>query len=207
MTPEDNSIRNETNDLKIPLIEKIKSIPEIFGIRTNEEPAYKILKKNNNIEIHKYSKQLLSQITFKKSNFDDFREEAFKILATYIFGGNKSHTQMAMTSPVLEEKSSQEQWTMSFIHQSKYNMTNVPTPINSHVKLEEIAGFDAAIIRYNGNNTIEKVKFQEQLLEQWLVKNPQFKTKGNFFIAQYDAPFVLPFFKRNEIFIKVSNFQ
>jgi SOUL heme-binding protein len=207
---------------KFPLSEVVKSIPEVLGIRVNEEPEYTVLKKFGNIEVRRYKAQLHAQLTLSDKNFDSFREKAFKILANYIFGGNQSKRNIAMTSPVLQKKSSDSsetiamtspvlqkknsdgQWTMSFILPAKFNLKNAPSPDDQQVKLKEEPGFDAVTLRYSGNNNLEVQKEKEQELKKWLDQNPNYKAKSEPFTAQYDAPFVVPFFKRNEIFVKIE---
>lgn len=214
------------NQLHIPFFEKLKSIPEVFGIRFNEEPKYDVLKKEGPVEVRRYAPQLLAKVTINGSNFDSFRQQGFMTLAKYIFGGNRAHEKMAMTSPVLQqagqqagkakksvdiamtspvlqEKSGKNSWTMSFVLPSEFNLSNVPKPLDSQVQLEEIPGFEAATIRYSGNNRLENMQRHEQKLQEWLGRNPGYKKSGGFYSAQYDQPFVVPFLKRNEVQIKV----
>ncbi len=195
---------NDSSSLHIPLMEKLKSIPEVFGIRLNEEPRYEVLKKEGAIEIRRYSAQLLAMVTVKGENFDDFRQTAFETLAKYIFGANAPHADMAMTSPVLQEQSGKQSWTMSFVLPSAFDMSNVPKPLDSRVKLQELPSYESVSIRYTGNNDLERVKENEGKLEAWLAQNPKYRKVGSFFSAQYDQPFAVPFLKRNEIHVKVS---
>ncbi len=44
-SPSQTSIET-SGKLQIPLVEKLKSIPEIFGVRLNEEPNYEVVKKD-----------------------------------------------------------------------------------------------------------------------------------------------------------------
>lgn len=204
----------EQSELHIPLTEKLKSIPEVFGIRFNEEPPYEVLKKDGHFEVRRYQKQLMARVALKGLKYDDFRETAFKKLAHYIFGGNVQkqempmtspvlNQEMAMTSPSLSQQHSEGNWTMSFILPSKYNLSNVPQPLDSEVKLLEIPPYDAASVRYAGTNSIESVKSHEAQLNSWIETQPQLNAEEDFFTAQYDGPFAIPFLRRNEILVKV----
>lgn len=92
---------------------------------------------------------------------------------------------------------------MSFILPSKYNLSNVPQPLDSEVKLLEIPPYDAASVRYAGTNSIESVKSHEAQLNSWIETQPQLNAEEDFFTAQYDGPFAIPFLRRNEILVKV----
>ena len=203
--------------LHIPLAEKIKSIPEIFGIRVNEEPHFEVIKKDRSFEIRRYHRQLRAKITLLGFGFDEFRERAFPKLVGYIFGGNRTSKNIAMTAPVLEhagetikmtspvlqEHGSDESWTMEFILPEKYTLANAPEPLDPDVKLEQIEPTTVAVMKYSGNHTEEKMHSREHELAAWLRTQPQYHIDGEFFGAQYDAPFVIPFLKRNEVHVKV----
>lgn len=214
-------------EMHLPLTEKLKSIPEAFGIRVNEEPPYEVIKSDGDFEIRQYQTQVLAEVTIQGSDFDAFREQAFKKLAAYIFGENKTtehlaektfseptisenekHSEtMAMTSPVLQQEGLEHEWTMSFVLPKKYNLQSAPRPLNDEVKLREIPGYTAAVVRYSGLNTQEKVKEHESKLMSWVPARPELQLNGTFFAAQYDAPFVIPFLRRNEVMVKVTPIQ
>lgn len=213
--------------LNIPFTEKLKSIPEALGIRVNEEPAYQILKEDKEFEIRRYPNQILAKVTIREVCFEEFREVAFKKLAVFMFGGNTYKENIGMTSPVLEaqaeiekktaevpmtsvslkDQNGSQEWTMSFILPTKYNMQNVPKPLDEDVVLEEVNGYDVATTRYNGKNSLERINEHEVQLNQWLKTQPQVEKIGKFFAAQYDAAFVVPFLKRNEVQVKVARPQ
>jgi len=216
---------NETQDLQIPLKEKLKSIPEIFGIRVNEEPEYRVISTDGDFEVRQYSRQVIAKVSMKGLPFDDFREAAFKKLANYIFKGNKANESIPMTSPVMEQHGSGENipnqiamktplfqqeteeggWTMSFILPKEFTLKDAPKPDDSDISLEEVAPYEVAVHSYSGNNSLEKIKTHERHLADWLKSQPQLKMQGKFMVAQYDAPFVIPLFKRNEIQVRLES--
>lgn len=210
------------DQLHIPLTEKLKSIPEIFGVRLNEEPDYEVLHKEGKFEIRKYAVQLTASITLKDNDFDRFKNLAFERLAKFIFGGNLKDVNLEMTSPVLQKPEGAETmamtapvfqsqngdyWTMTFILPKKYNLNTVPKPLDSEIHLEEVPPYFAAAARYSGNNTLERMEKYRAELGQWLEKRNDVRPTGKFFSAQYDAPFVIPFLKRNEVQIKLQVLQ
>lgn len=212
-------------ELHIPLIERLKFIPEIFGLRINEEPEYKVLKTDGNFEVREYQPQVHAQLTIQNENFDRFRELAFTRLAAYIFGGNTQKENLAMTAPVMQQQGApvvtdgetlpmtspilqshtdEATWTMSFILPSKViDFYHAPTPIDPDIKLGIRPAHTVAVVKYSGNNTLEKMKEHERELNLWLAQNKEFQAVGKSAAAQYDAPFTIPFVKRNEIHMEV----
>ena len=210
----------DTQKLTIPLKEKLKSIPEMFGIRVNEEPHYKVLKTDGDFEIRRYDQQLIAKITMHGMSFDYFREHAFLKLAEYIFEGNSKNKNISMTSPVMQEHGAGEQvtmtspvyqeeigvgiWTMSFILPKEYTLKSAPKPKDKDITLEMVEPYEVACTSYSGNNTIDKIKLHERQLAAWLVEHSEYVPTGKYMIAQYDAPFVIPFLKKNEIQVKLK---
>ena len=112
-----------------------------------------------------------------------------------------------MTSPVLQEQTASDEWTMTFILPTHYNLGNTPEPLDSDVTLEETPGYDAVAVQYRGNNSLGNIKKNERALDQWLNDQTQLCQIGKFFVARYDAPFVIRFLKRNEVLVRVSASQ
>ncbi len=198
--------RNENiPDPSLPLTEILKTIPEFFGVRVNEEPAYQVIEKHGDVEIRHYEAQVMASVTVVNEDFDAFREHAFKRLAYYIFGGNFEKEKMAMTAPVLQEKSGRHAWTMSFILPKGLDLSNLPQPLDEGVRVEARPAQHVAVLRYGGNNSLAKMKEHESLLEGWLQGQSAWIAMGDIYCAQDEAPFVLPIAKRNEVQIHVRH--
>lgn len=208
-------------ELFIPLTERLKTIPEIFGIRVNEEPEYKVVKNDGAFEIREYGVQTLARVSFHEKDYDAFKEKAFVKLAHYIFSGNGRSENIPMTSPVLvqqgplkkedtvesprseKNQSHDPLWTMWFILPKKMDLFTAPSPMDPDIHLEERPARTVATVSYSGNNTLKKVKSNKQHLAKWISEQTDFRPNGAFCTAQYDAPFTLPFVKRNEIHVDV----
>jgi len=67
-----------------------------------ETPTYTIEKKDEDIEIRVYPGYILAQVDVE-SDYDQAIGLGFRILANYIFGGNKKHSEIPMTAPVSGE--------------------------------------------------------------------------------------------------------
>ena len=204
--------------IRLPASEVLKSIPEIFGIRLNEEPAYNVVEINSGVEVRRYQPAMLASVTVSKES-DDFRHEAFRRLASYIFGENDGGARLAMTSPVLQEKEIGEkipmtapvlqtgqgsQWTMSFMLPKEFVSKKPPTPLDPTISFQKVEARTVAACRYNGNNNQEKMDANRTKLETWLKAHPSYKAVGEIFWAQYDGPFVIPILKTNEALVEVQ---
>jgi SOUL heme-binding protein len=85
------------------LIKTIKNI--VYKLRSDlmtETPTYTIEKKDEDIEIREYPGYILAQVDVE-SEYDQAIGLGFRILANYIFGGNKKRSNIPMTAPVSGE--------------------------------------------------------------------------------------------------------
>jgi hypothetical protein len=192
-----------------PISETLKIIPDIVGIRLNEQPNYTVLASDGDIEIRHYEKTLLAQVSETGSR-EDALKNGFQRLADYIFGKNTKNlhdeephsVKMAMTAPVFHEEKDGK-WLISFVIPEKYNLTNVPRPQDSNIELVEKNRKEVAVITYSGTNNDEKMREHEDKLQTWL-NSKKIRMTSGFYCGQYDPPFTVPVFKRNEIFVKVD---
>jgi hypothetical protein len=116
-----------------------------------EEPKYKVLKKYSQFEIREYSPYIIAY-TDVFSSFNGSSTSGFRILANYIFGGNKSSVKIKMTAPVIQEATSEkiemttpviqakmeDYHRVSFIMPSKYSLRTLPQPSDPRVKIKEV---------------------------------------------------------------------
>ena len=74
-----------------------------------EEPAFESIKKEGDFEVRQYRGFIVAE-TFVKGDMDEAGSDAFRAIAGHIFGGNisvasKASEKIAMTAPVVMEKS------------------------------------------------------------------------------------------------------
>lgn len=133
---------------------------------------------------------------------------AFRSLFNYIYGDNNQEQKIAMTAPVFMDKdtgvaSEKEQKLMSFVMPFDYSLASTPIPDNADLTIEEVFDYRVASIRFSGRLTAKSIKSHREKLEQWMLDN-NFKASGDAKVAGYNAPYVLPFLRRNEVLIPVS---
>lgn len=183
-----------------------------------EKPDYKVIQSEQNIEIRQYEPMIIAEV-----EVDGKREDAigdgFRLLADYIFGNNtvqqvismtapvqqKENQKIAMTAPV-QQQSTGKSWRMSFVMPSKYSMDSLPVPNNNRVRLKEILTKKFVVIEFSGTNSSENVTEHENQLMNYIEAN-QIKIIGSPKYAFYNAPWTLPFLRRNEVMIEINQQQ
>jgi hypothetical protein len=66
-----------------------------------EEPGYEVIRKIDPIELRRYAPYVVAEVVLNTTP-ESAGNQAFPILAGYIFGKNKGERKMAMTAPVIQ---------------------------------------------------------------------------------------------------------
>ena len=67
-----------------------------------EEPDYEVMRKlDSNVELRQYAPYVVAEVVLN-ATADEAGNQAFPILAGYIFGKNKGEKKLAMTAPVTQ---------------------------------------------------------------------------------------------------------
>ena len=176
----------------------------IFGIiyvtgQTEEQinTQYIILKKIKNIEIRDY-KQSVNASYYSDSETE--KNNYFRNLASYIFGGNSENTSISMTSPVTMRLHGNKE--MLFRMPEEYTLENLPKANNPKIKFIIIPSCKKAAIQYGGysNESIEKKKIIE--LKKTLQEN-NILHNGEFEVLVYNSPYKI-INRRNEITVNIT---
>jgi hypothetical protein len=186
-----------------------------------EEPKYSVLEKEAPFEVRSYAPMIVAEVQVE-GDLDEASGQGFRLIAAYIFGQNQVSEKIAMTAPVnVEEKVPQTakiamtvpvgieskaggKWTVSFVMPAEYTMESIPKPINSQVQLRQIPAVKKAVISFTGFYNAQKVAEKTLELEQWMkARNLHPSGVPNF--ARYNPPWTLPFLRRNEVMINLSD--
>ena len=170
-----------------------------------EEPKFKILVDEGELEIRSYDEYLVAE-TAVGGSFDTASRRGFRRVAKYIFGENKNSIgqseKIQMTAPVTV-KPNNEGWVLHFVMPSNYDLSQLPMPNNNSIFLKKIEAHLAAVVIFSGFTTDAKIQDKTEELKIWLEKK-EFKIAGPQQIARYNDPFTLPWLRRNEIIFKVT---
>ena len=183
-----------------------------------EEPKYSVLKEYENFEIRNYDSYLVAEVDIEGS-YNKTGNEAFRILAGYIFGDNQSSMKMNMTAPVESEAIQPSErmnmtapvfsnkningYTYRFVMESKYTQETLPVPNNSKIRITEIKNRVMAVIGFSGRWSQKNFEKHEQILVNDL-KNEGIGIASEAIYARYNAPFTPWFLRRNEIMYEID---
>ena len=196
-----------------------------------EEPSFQVLATEGPFQVRQYAPMLIAEVVVE-GDMDEASNKGFRLIADFIFGNNSASSveqksKIAMTAPVTVEPQplkipmtapvtvepqasgapaapfAANQWRVSFVMPAKFNLSNIPKPINSAVVLREIPGKVFVVHTYSGFNFMSKVETKIQETMRWSERR-SLKMIGTPQLARYDPPWTLPMFRRNEILIEVS---
>ena len=189
----------------------------IVGIRNGtEEPAYTVEREIDGVEIRRYGPRIAAE-TSVATDEEAARNEGFRRLARYIFGGNSGSDKIAMTAPVAQQQSekiamtapvatqrgSADDWVIRFFMPSKYTLESLPTPNDDVVRLVPVPPETVAVLRYSGLIGADAVESHTRELLDILRENG-IEPVGDPMSWFYDPPWTLPFLRRNEVAVGVS---
>ena len=189
----------------------------IVGIRHGtEEPPFTVERRVDNVEIRRYGSRIAAETTIDADE-EPARNEGFRRLARYIFGGNRSKTKIAMTAPVAQQQSEKiamtapvatqrgaaGQWVVRFFMPSEYTLNTLPTPSDDRVRLVNVPAERVAVLQFSGLPSPAAVAAHTDQLLAALRANSidvQEEPVGWF----YDPPWTIPFRRRNEVAVSLA---
>ena len=185
-----------------------------------EEPEFAVVKKLGAVEIRQYAPYVVAEVTVN-ANANDAGNQAFPILAGYIFGKNKGEKKMAMTAPVIQSSAPATQtpapvkmemtapvtqaavpggYLVQFVLPKTVSLATAPEPLDERVKLREMPAAHWAVITYSG--TWSQSNFDENLgALRTVLKAADIATQGEPVLSRYNGPFTPWFMRRNEIWL------
>ena len=166
-----------------------------------EKPKYRVLRKDGGFEIREYEAQVLAQVDVTEK-WNEALNRGFRVLADYIFGGNKSGAKIAMTAPVTTTRSGEDSYRISFMMPRKYTLDELPEPNAREIEFAEVEKYRAAALKFSGYLNEELLNRKIDELKNWLGKEDLIP-KSEFISAQYNPPWTPGFFRKNEIVVKV----
>lgn len=168
-----------------------------------ETPVFNLLSSEGKFELREYESLIIAKTTvvddYKKATIAGFRK-----VANYIFGDNKSELSIAMTAPVIANVPNEKGvYDIVFVMPREHTLSSLPTPNNNEVKIEIHNLGKVAVVKFGGWATKSRTKYYKKQLEEYLKKN-EYICKSDFLVAQYNSPWALPPFRRNEVLISIE---
>jgi len=181
-----------------------------------KEPKFTVIEKKDGYEIREYAPYIEARVKVTGS-YREAQNNGFRLLAGYIFGGNTPKTSIAMTAPVVEQKSESIAMTapvvetltdtgervVSFIMPQQYTLATLPTPNDRRIEIVEVPAHKSAVLRYTWNTTAERVEQKKSELLSY-IKRDGLVSIGVPRGARYDPPWTPPFMMRNEVLVDIK---
>ncbi|MGB5812285.1 MAG: heme-binding protein [Polyangiales bacterium] len=177
-----------------------------------ENPEYDVIERLGDVEIRQYRSYVAAEAVVE-GDLESAGSEGFRILANYIFGGNRGETRVPMTAPVEQEPREGTEIAMTtpvtqmaegnrfairFMMPSKYTLETLPEPKDPRIRFVEVPDRRVAVIRYSG--TWSRRNYETHLATLLEVLSAKgYTPEGAPMWARYDPPFKPWFLRRNEI--------
>ncbi len=165
-----------------------------------ERQHYDIVKTEDGFEVRLYPRSIMASVSTRREGEERGANQNFRTLAGYIFGGNKEAKKIAMTAPVYMERDTSAN-TMSFVLPTGYNMTDLPTPSDTSIKLHYSDEGYYAALRFGGFAGDKKIMRKEAELKD-LLKKKGYEVTGSYKYLGYNAPWDI-IKRENEIIVSI----
>ena len=186
-------------------------------IHATEEPDYQVVREIAGVQLRQYAAYTVAEVVVT-GPADDAGNQAFPILAGYIFGRNKGEKKFAMTAPVtqaavpvkLEMTAPVTQtvapggFLVQFVLPKGVTVASAPEPLDARIQLREVQPRLLAVIRYSG--FWSESNYNEHLAKlQAALRGANLAWTGEAVYSRYDAPFTPWFLRRNEIWLALAS--
>jgi len=166
-----------------------------------ERQKYTVSRIEKGFEIRFYPKALMATVVTPLNKDNNVRNNNFRRLAGYIFGGNKESKTFAMTAPVHMEQDAHTS-KMSFVLPSGTQLNDLPNPNDSSVKFNYSDEGYYGALRFGGFSSEKRIRRKEAELKAMLLK-AGYETIGNFTYLGYNAPWDI-INRENDIIVKIK---
>ena len=196
-----------------------ESVLGVVGIRVGtEEPPHTSRRLTDAVEIRRYETRIAAQ-TAVDANEEEARQEGFRRLARYIFGGNGGKQKVAMTAPVSQSSAGPQKiamtapvsstpggggWVVRFFMPSKWTMDTLPKPDDDRVTLTSVPAETVAVLRFSGGRGRDNVEPQIAALTEAL-RAHGIEMQDEPMTWFYDPPWTLGPLRRNEVVVVVPD--
>ncbi|SBT52561.1 SOUL family heme-binding protein [Micromonospora auratinigra] len=184
-----------------------------------ERQPYRVVARHPGFELRRYPAHLVAEVRVDGS-FEAAVNDAFRPLARYLGGANRSRRELAMTAPVVQEPAGSERiamtapvvqeegdrpgcWLVRFVMPTGYTPATLPTPEDPRITTREIPEQLAAAARFSGRWTTRAFEQRATALGR-AVTAAGFSPVGAVRYARFDPPWKPWFLRRNEVVLPVA---
>ena len=181
-----------------------------------EEPVFKTVLQEASFEVRDYPPLLVAEVKVSGDQ-KEAASKGFRLLAGYLFGGNKRRQSIAMTAPVAQAQASEKialtapvtqikdanAWVVRFTMPKGYSLETLPQPNDPQVKLRALPASRFAVLQFSGLAEKDDVAAKTAELQNRIIKH-KLRPTGPVSLAQYNPPWTLWFMRRNEVMVEVA---
>ncbi len=178
--------------------------------KSTETPKYIVERTDGPVEIRQYAPRIVAEVSVSGSQSQAV-SAGFRVLAGYIFGGNDGNAKVAMTSPVTQvpgqsiamttpvtQMARDGNWLVQFTMPSSYTLETLPKPRDGNIRFVTMPTQRQIVLRFSGFAGAGVTANKEGVLRSWARGQAIAVTAGPFYYF-YDAPWTLPWNRRNEV--------
>jgi len=166
---------------------------------------FKLLRTYSEFEMREYQPCMIAEVKVA-ADFSAASSMAFSSLFNYIAKGNEGAEKIAMTAPVIAaqkaDKSSPDEWFVSFVMPSGSTVGHLPNPNDPKVKLRELDTETCIATSFRGKATEELSRRKVAELREAAAKE-NIALSDETRICRFDPPFKPGFLQYNEIVIPI----
>jgi hypothetical protein len=181
-----------------------------------EEHPYQIVRKLEDIEVREYARYMVAELVVA-GPAEAAGNQAFPILAAYIFGKNRGDRKLAMTAPVTQapvpvklamtapvtQTTAPGGFLVQFVLPREVTLGNAPEPLDARINLREIQPRRVAVVRFSG--FWSESNYDAHLAQLKTALGAAGMTwSGEPVYARYNPPFTPWFMRRNEIWLQLT---
>lgn len=178
------------------------------------EPVYRMEQHTEQFDVRVYAPYLVAEVLVQGTP-EDASRDGFQLLSGYIFGDNRGAAMLEMTAPVTQtpvslpmtapvtQAAAEGGYRVHFVMPPGDTLATLPVPNDTRVTLREVPAQRVAVLRYSGRWTEENyAQHLGELREALRVAG--IAAHGTPILARYNGPYVLPFLRRNEIWLPIA---
>lgn len=184
--------------------------------QATEEPEYEVVRTLAGAEVRQYAAYAVAEVAVA-GPAEEAGNQAFPILAGYIFGKNKGGRKLAMTAPVTQAVAAQKLemtapvtqtaaaggFAVQFVLPKGVTAASAPIPLDARVTLRDAVPTQVAVIRYSGFWSTSN--YDEHLAKLHVaMRAAELAWTGEPVYARYNGPLTPWFMRRNEIWLQLA---
>ena len=176
-----------------------------------QEPGYTVAQKlGDDVEVRDYAAYVVAEVTVP-GPASEAGNQAFPILAGYIFGKNQGEQKMAMTAPVMQAplpraegtSAAAEGFIVQFVLPAGITREGAPRPLDNRIRLRDVAPNRVAAIRYSGMWS-ESNKNEHLAKLKATLQSAGLGWTGEPMLSRYNGPMTPWFMRRNEVWLTLN---